>query len=648
MKQASTKAGARREKRSKADAWPVRAVMLDLARQRETLETIERFISFAKDWGYNTLVLYLEGAVRTKHFPYRSPKVSYTPGDMRQVVGMAKKAGLEIVPALATLGHAEHFLECRQLRPLAETGFRHQHMFCPSNEGTYRFLEKYISDIVPLFPGKQFHISCDEAWALGCCPVCHARVRNGESRDDLFIKHVLRMHAMLRRHGKQVWIWDDMLENASEEKLAELPRDIVMMAWHYCADLLDHDGFTGQFNNLGRLHALRRYEKLGFQALVAPWARGIENSLALTNVAREYRVQGGLQTAWELSRSFLPGVLPAIALTGALWSQPDREPAQVLEEVLRRLFPSLGPVVLQAVRGALIEPFWYNFSVAGALKGLFTLEETRLLQSSILYEKLLGEALARLAPGLERDILSELHVRLRLHIGTGRFRILLPKMAEPFLQVGDPGFNRKEVDSCLEELTALAQNRAETWKRLRPGIQPDRASAWLRQYRDSVETFVRDLSKTPRSARGLLKLRLFLPDSHIAPILTVEIQAGGKWEKLCSGTFKPENFHVAEYNIQVPWKRSGPYPERLRLTLSGYGGLGVQFARMSFHDRELTPLAIGPVTGEIQNATAMLTNNSSVCLLGEPDHVKTLRRMSEKDESSVEVLFQQEMLKPSF
>ena len=46
--------------------WQTRAVQLDLARQRETLPVIKR-IRFAKSWGYNTLVLYLEAALTTKN-----------------------------------------------------------------------------------------------------------------------------------------------------------------------------------------------------------------------------------------------------------------------------------------------------------------------------------------------------------------------------------------------------------------------------------------------------------------------------------------------------------------------------------------------------------------------------------------------------
>jgi len=628
---------------SKNKPWPVRATMLDLARQRETLASIEDFISFSRDWGYNTLVLYLEGVVRTKHFPYRAAKVSYSPDDMRRVVKMAAKAGLEVVPAIPTLGHVEQFLACRQLKHLAETGSWINNMFCSSNEGTYQFLEKYFSDLVSIFPGKQIHINCDEVWGLGACPVCRERLRNGETREDILIKHIIRMHAMLRKFGKRVWIWDDMFENDDGELLSKLPRDIVLGAWHYSPELMDHDGFPGRFNNLARRKTLRRDARLGFKALVIPWANGVENAVTITRVAREYPVLGGIQTAWELSKLFLPSTFPAFAVAGALWSNPEKEPSLVVNEVLHKLFPHLDAITLQAVRCAFIERFWDNFSINGLMQGNVTLEETRNLQSFLLSRKLLGDALATLPPGRERDIIVELHARLRLQIVAGRLRILLPRLSEPGLYVVDRNFDRTETRECLDELTALAQDRSKTWKRLRPGIGPDHASAHLLGFRDTVKKFIADLAKTPPAARALFKARLFLFDSYGAPSLKIELRVGDRWETLRTGNFKPNNQLSATCNIEIPWQKRGAHPDRLRLTMSGFGGQGVQYAWMVFRDRVLIPGSIESTYGQVQNATAVLTNNSSVCMLGSTDVVDTLHHFSEKEESSVEILLQPEV-----
>jgi len=64
-----------------------RGVQLDLARQMETIGFIHNFIDFITLSGYNTLVLYLEGLVRTASFPYPPDGSCYTPADIKKSSG---------------------------------------------------------------------------------------------------------------------------------------------------------------------------------------------------------------------------------------------------------------------------------------------------------------------------------------------------------------------------------------------------------------------------------------------------------------------------------------------------------------------------------------------------------------------------------
>ena len=404
------------ENRALSKPWRIRAAQLDLARQRETLETIERYIRFVKKWGYNTLLLYLEGVVRTKSFPYRPANQSYSIADMRKIVRRAEDAGIELVPCVSTLGHTEHFLTCKQLAYLGEqTTTPKPAMFCPSNDEVYEFLARYLGELAGIFPGKFFHIGCDESWALGSCPACRERLAKGEIVEDLVLKHILRVRSILKKRGKRVWIWDDMFENATEAKIKELPRDIVMCAWHYSSDVLDYGSLPGHFNNLRRRDWLSFYEAEGFDAIVCPWANYFENALSLTEIAKQHRVLGGLQTVWELAGSFLPAVLPGVALAGALWSQPSRSGEKVTEETICKLFPSAGPLVRDALRGTLIDAvWWHNHGPQYYLRGPMTLGERRNLRSLIIYEKLIREHLAVMNSGTERDMMEDLHVLLRL------------------------------------------------------------------------------------------------------------------------------------------------------------------------------------------------------------------------------------------
>ncbi|MCX5642702.1 MAG: family 20 glycosylhydrolase [Candidatus Omnitrophica bacterium] len=615
-------------------------MQLDLARQRETLGTIRTFISFARDWGYNTLLLYLEGVVRTKSFPYRPASASYRPKDIQKILEMADKAGLDVIPGIGTLGHAEHFLRCRQLQHLAETGSWYKDMFCPSKEETYRFLEQYLAEIAVLFPGKNFHIGCDETWGLGACPVCRKRIQNNETKEDLLVVHILRVHKILQGFGKRAWIWDDMFENDPGEKIAQLPRDIVLCAWHYDSEQMDRDGFQGHFNNLRRLDTLGLYRKLGFDAVVCPSANynmGINNTMAITEVAREDRVLGGLQTTWELANSFLPGVLPGIALAGALWSNPTQPTAKTLRKTLKRLLPDTDTLTLTAIREAISGPLWSIQSPEYYLRGTMTPEEVRALNSFIVCEQILRNRLKKIPTGPERDIIEELHVNLRLQILAGQQRALLPKLLDPRIKVTDTAEQKILALECISEFDALIKLRARQWKRFRAGIKPEHASHHLLPLKNKLQVFLDDTTKTPVSARGLLDVRLFLWDCLSAPKLKIELASNKKWHLVYSGSFKPVNLRNALFNLQLPLKRNSRDPEKIRFTVSGYGGQGISYARVIFHDRTLIPNRIEARHGNITNASAALVDNSSVCYLGSPDTVQTLNYFLENEESSIEI-----------
>ncbi len=166
---------------SSAGPWTVRAVQLDLARQRETPAEIARFARFAVDSGYNTLLLYLEGVIRTASFDDRPASESYGAEQMAAIVADATTAGLSVVPCVNTLAHAEHFLNCPRLAPLGveADGFGGP-MFNPSDERTFEFLERYLAEIAPIFPDQNFHIGCDEPWLLNAGPQARARLAGGK------------------------------------------------------------------------------------------------------------------------------------------------------------------------------------------------------------------------------------------------------------------------------------------------------------------------------------------------------------------------------------------------------------------------------------------------------------------------------------
>ena len=98
----------------------IRALQIDLARQKENLSYVFSYVDLAVQGGYNTLFLYLENTVRTKSFQFFSETDTYSEDEIKQIIAYATSKGLDVVPALETLGHLEKFFAYEELIPFAE------------------------------------------------------------------------------------------------------------------------------------------------------------------------------------------------------------------------------------------------------------------------------------------------------------------------------------------------------------------------------------------------------------------------------------------------------------------------------------------------------------------------------------------------
>ena len=97
----------------------IRWVQLDVARQMETVEFIEKFITMLSDSGYNGVLMYLEDRIKTASYQLPADSEAYTPDEIRHLVKFAGERGVELIPCVATLGHAERFLRHKELEHLS-------------------------------------------------------------------------------------------------------------------------------------------------------------------------------------------------------------------------------------------------------------------------------------------------------------------------------------------------------------------------------------------------------------------------------------------------------------------------------------------------------------------------------------------------
>ncbi|MBE7001954.1 MAG: hypothetical protein E7421_04560 [Ruminococcaceae bacterium] len=302
-------------------------VQLDLARQKENLEFIKSYIDFVAENGFNSLRLYLEATVRVPCASFFNEETSYSEDEIREIVAYGKEKGLEVFPAVENLAHLEQFLEYDQLKFMAECkdmtkdgrGIRSTpDCLCMSEPKGREFFDTYFAQVAQLFESEYFEACMDEPFDFMVCPKCRKRLENGETKEDIFLEHVIHTNDLLKSLGKTMIMADDFFQYMDVSD--RLPRDIIIDCWNY--DYID-DELQGMWTNRKKCDSLRRYEQLGFQYIFSTKAyvnSSLFNHESMTNYADKYRPTGAIATVWCRADNFYQASYPVIAYTGRNWS----------------------------------------------------------------------------------------------------------------------------------------------------------------------------------------------------------------------------------------------------------------------------------------------------------------------------------------
>ena len=181
----------------------------------------------------------------------------YTQDEVKEVVAYASKRHVEVIPEIELPGHASAaiasypFLSCfpeqstfvsantpwsgpREGKQVQQTWGVFDDVFCAGKESTFEFLENVISEVMPLFPSKYFHVGGDESpkkhWEK--CLNCQKRIKDLNIKGDkqhaaehyLQSYFIQRMEKFLNQHGKSLIGWDEILEGG-------LAPNATVMSW---------------------------------------------------------------------------------------------------------------------------------------------------------------------------------------------------------------------------------------------------------------------------------------------------------------------------------------------------------------------------------------------------------------------------------
>lgn len=630
---------------SSADGFAVRAVQLDLARQIETVPFVKNYLRRSASAGFNTVVLYLEDRLKTPSYPYSEDAESYSIGEMKEIVETADGLGLDLVPVVSPLGHAERFLRHEALKPFAETyecegryGSAPR-VFCLENPAARAWMEKYLDEVMGVFPGKNFHLGFDETDDLGFCPRCRP-LREREGLGNLFVKHVNWAHGIARRHGKRMWIWDDYFM-FFPEALEKVPRDVVMCAWNYCPDL-ERTGFRNNFGGRLRRDVLREYEKLGFDCILCPWFDS-ENIVRMAEYASSRKCLGLLQTQWEMTDDFHGCYFPRSLGALAIW----RGSASVhddgwLSAGVKAAMPSLSDSGIAAAVSLLSDQSRMRLrapTLAACRNGRVPLAAIAAWKGAVLELKRApsapGTGVVPADPLGEAGLLDDVVTRTEAVILSGEARNAARILTNPMRTAEASREAKKTLRETLDPWRRVCARRREQWRLWRPGDP----TAFLSLETNFVNFVTEALSIPDRAPEDewTLEVDLTMVDAYGVPYWRVEGCFNGAWRQLAKGRWKPGVGSPAYLAQSIPVSLTEP-PSKLRIAYRGYGAGEVCHVSLYNRTRRAVPSRVVNVTGDVRDADHLLVDDLRAVRLGNPDcTAAVLNPALAVAESSIEV-----------
>lgn len=628
----------------------LRILQIDLARQKENIEYVKSYFDFAVANGYNAILVYLENAVRTPDTEYFSKEETYSLTEMKEIVSYGVSIGLDVIPAFENLAHLEKFFEYQQFQKYSElngrldggrgfSGCKYGSCGCVSNDELRAVMDKYIADVCSVFQSKYVHMGLDEPFDFADCPTCKKRRENGESKQEIFYKHVMHCHDLITGFGKTMMMWDDFFEYA--DIVERLPRDIVMCNWNY---FYISEEPAGHWTNRIKKDWFRYYDKLGFKyifCLSAHRASSICNIETFTDYASRYNPFGAMTTAWERTDGFYLGAYPFIALAGKIWSnQINSEKDKI------RVYSSLlgNEEIAELILMLNVPSFYSGFNEIDKV-----IENEYFLRYA--YLKKLNYAVKRIRQtlstinGLQKDVLTDIYSYV-YDIFTD---LSLQNLGKTWFSAYETGkIDEKYVTEKLKEFydayEEIYQIQLKLWNKYRKGIVCYKNS--LQNKYDSKKQRIKRLLASVKtvSAKPVLSCELMLHDGYCTVRIEIKVKYKGQAEEtVYSGRGKSSlsGFDVGGvYTLRFALEDK--QVEYVTFAVYGEGGLFPVNFRYVANNTKYIADKVERLCGNVIDEENILSNDTQFAVMGYNDGVAHFNDLElSKKQSKIKIFFKE-------
>jgi len=220
-------------------AW--RGLLIDVGRHYIPMEVLKRNLDGMAAVKMNVLHVHWSDdqgfRVESKKFPklqgMGSDGLYYTQAEIRDLVAYARDRGIRIVPEFDIPAHSLSWFV--GYPELASTPGTYKidpagpyTVMDPTQERTYKFLDKFIGEMAELFPDAYFHIGGDEVngkpWDDNPKIQEFMHSRGIKSNQDLQAYFNQHLEKILSKHHKIMMGWDEILR-------PDLPKSILVQSW---------------------------------------------------------------------------------------------------------------------------------------------------------------------------------------------------------------------------------------------------------------------------------------------------------------------------------------------------------------------------------------------------------------------------------
>jgi hexosaminidase len=286
--------------------FPWRGLSVDVSRHFISMEVLKRNVDGMAAVKMNVLHLHLSDdqgfRMESREFPklqeLGSDGMYYRQNEMRELIAYASDRGVRIVPEFDMPGHsAAWFVGYPELSsgPGPYQIERRWGIFDPAmdptRESTYKLLDRFIAEMVNIFPDRYFHIGGDEVngkqWDAN--PKIHEFMQAHNLKDNQALQQYFtdRVEKIVSKHHKFMVGWDEILTPG-------MPKDIVIQSWRGQDSLADaaRQGYRGILSSGYYLDAMAPAAQ---HYLVDPLA-GADATLT---PAQQKLILGGEACMWE-------------------------------------------------------------------------------------------------------------------------------------------------------------------------------------------------------------------------------------------------------------------------------------------------------------------------------------------------------------